>query len=93
LKSFDSLKNKSLKKSNIKKIEDDSTKQYTISGEKNNIKIEPNEEVKVQDLIRGEVVINSSVIDDKVLFKSSDELPTYHLANVVDDYLDRKSVV
>ena len=51
------------------------------------IKIEPNEEVKVQDLIRGEVVINSSVIDDKVLFKSSDELPTYHLANVVDDYL------
>lgn len=51
------------------------------------IKIEPNEEVKVQDLIRGEVVINSSVIDDKVLFKSSDELPTYHMANVVDDYL------
>jgi len=51
------------------------------------IKIEPNEEVKVQDLIRGEVVINSSVIDDKVLFKSADELPTYHLANVVDDYL------
>lgn len=51
------------------------------------IKIEPGEDVKVQDLIRGEVIINSSVIDDKVLFKSSDELPTYHLANVVDDYL------
>lgn len=51
------------------------------------IKIEPNEEVKVQDLIRGEVIINSSVIDDKVLYKSSDELPTYHMANVVDDYL------
>lgn len=51
------------------------------------IKIEPNEEIKVQDLIRGEVVVNSSVIDDKVLFKSSDELPTYHMANVVDDYL------
>ncbi len=51
------------------------------------IKIEPNEDVKVQDLIRGEVIINSSVIDDKVLFKSSDELPTYHMANVVDDYL------
>ncbi|MDP4240827.1 MAG: glutamate--tRNA ligase [Bacteroidota bacterium] len=51
------------------------------------IKIEPNEEIKVQDLIRGEVIINSSVLDDKVLFKSSDELPTYHLANVVDDYL------
>lgn len=51
------------------------------------IKIEPDREIKVQDLIRGEVVINSSVIDDKVLFKSADELPTYHMANVVDDYL------
>jgi len=51
------------------------------------IKIEPNEEIKVQDLIRGEVIINSSVLDDKVLFKSVDGLPTYHLANVVDDYL------
>ncbi|MBN2765253.1 MAG: glutamate--tRNA ligase [Paludibacteraceae bacterium] len=51
------------------------------------IKIEPNRDIKVQDLIRGEVIINSSVIDDKVLFKSSDELPTYHMANVVDDYL------
>ena len=51
------------------------------------IKIEPNEEIKVQDLIRGEVVANSSVLDDKVLYKSSDKLPTYHLANVVDDYL------
>ncbi|HOO19145.1 MAG TPA: glutamate--tRNA ligase [Paludibacteraceae bacterium] len=51
------------------------------------IKIEPNEEITVNDLIRGEVTINSSVIDDKVIFKSVDELPTYHLANVVDDYL------
>lgn len=51
------------------------------------IKIEPNEEVKVHDIIRGEVIVNSSVLDDKVLFKSADELPTYHLANVVDDYL------
>ena len=51
------------------------------------IKIEPEKEIKVQDLIRGEVTFNSSIIDDKVLFKSSDELPTYHLANVVDDYL------
>jgi len=41
----------------------------------------------VNDFIRGEVTINSSVIDDKVIFKSVDELPTYHLANVVDDYL------
>lgn len=51
------------------------------------IKIEPGEEITVNDLIRGEVTINSSVIDDKVIFKSVDELPTYHLANVVDDYL------
>jgi glutamyl-tRNA synthetase len=51
------------------------------------IKVAANDEIKVQDLIRGEVVFNSSVIDDKVLFKSADELPTYHLANVVDDYL------
>lgn len=51
------------------------------------IKIEPNVEVTVNDLIRGEVIINSSVLDDKVLYKSVDELPTYHLANVVDDYL------
>lgn len=51
------------------------------------IKIEPGEEVVVNDLIRGEVRINSSIIDDKVLYKSSDNLPTYHLANIVDDHL------
>lgn len=50
-------------------------------------KIEPNEDVYVNDLIRGKVVINSSVLDDKVLYKSADELPTYHLANIVDDHL------
>ena len=51
------------------------------------IKIEPDEDVVVNDLIRGEVVFNSSILDDKVLYKSADHLPTYHLANVVDDYL------
>ena len=50
-------------------------------------KIEPNEDVHVHDIIRGEVVINSSILDDKVLYKSADELPTYHLANIVDDHL------
>jgi glutamyl-tRNA synthetase len=50
-------------------------------------KVEPNEDVEVNDLIRGKVVINSSVLDDKVLYKSADELPTYHLANIVDDHL------
>ncbi len=51
------------------------------------VKIEPNEDVHVNDLIRGEVVINSSILDDKVLYKSADQLPTYHLANIVDDHL------
>lgn len=50
-------------------------------------KIEPDREVKVNDLIRGEVTVNSSILDDKVLYKSADDLPTYHLANIVDDHL------
>ncbi|WP_419032011.1 glutamate--tRNA ligase, partial [Dysgonomonas gadei] len=50
-------------------------------------KIEANQEVLVNDIIRGEVKYNSSVLDDKVLFKSADNLPTYHLANIVDDHL------
>jgi glutamyl-tRNA synthetase len=51
------------------------------------IKVVPGEDILVNDMIRGEVVINSSVLDDKVIYKSADELPTYHLANVVDDRL------
>lgn len=50
-------------------------------------KIEPGRDVRVDDLVRGEVVINSSILDDKVLYKSADDLPTYHLANIVDDHL------
>lgn len=49
--------------------------------------VEPNVDVEVNDLIRGRVVINSSILDDKVLYKSADDLPTYHLANIVDDHL------
>jgi glutamyl-tRNA synthetase len=49
--------------------------------------IEPGRDVIVDDIIRGEVRINSSILDDKVLYKSADELPTYHLANIVDDHL------
>ena len=45
-------------------------------------KVEPGEEVHVHDLIRGDVVIKSDILDDKVLYKSADELPTYHLANI-----------
>lgn len=49
--------------------------------------IEPNQDITLQDLIRGTVTINSSILDDKVLYKSADDLPTYHLANIVDDHL------
>ena len=50
-------------------------------------KIEPGQDVHVRDIIRGDVVVNSTVLDDKVLYKSADQLPTYHLANIVDDHL------
>lgn len=50
------------------------------------VKIPRNEEVKFKDIIRGWVVVHSANLDDKVLFKS-DGMPTYHMANVVDDYL------
>lgn len=50
-------------------------------------RIEPDRDVVVNDLIRGEVTIKSNILDDKVLYKSADDLPTYHLANIVDDHL------
>lgn len=50
-------------------------------------KIEPGRDVLVNDLVRGPVTIKSDILDDKVLYKSSDDLPTYHLANIVDDHL------
>ncbi len=50
-------------------------------------KVEPGRDVVVDDLIRGKVVIKSDILDDKVLYKSADDLPTYHLANIVDDHL------
>ena len=56
------------------------------------LKVPVNQEIRLTDLIRGEVVVNSSQIDDKVLMKS-DGMPTYHLANVVDDYLMKISHV
>ena len=57
-------------------------KQYVVR-----FKIEPGREVHVNDMIRGDVCIKSDILDDKVLYKSADELPTYHLANIVDDHL------
>jgi len=65
----------------VKKLIDDG-EQYTVR-----FKIEPGQEITVHDLIRGDVTVKSDILDDKVLFKSSDELPTYHLANIVDDHL------
>lgn len=49
-------------------------------------KMPRNQEVRVQDMVRGWVVVNTNQLDDKVLFKS-DGMPTYHLANIVDDHL------
>jgi len=43
--------------------------------------------VKMDDLIRGHIEVNTDTLDDKVLWKMADELPTYHLANIVDDHL------
>ena len=50
-------------------------------------RIDGGREVEVNDMIRGKVVVKSDILDDKVLYKSADELPTYHLANIVDDHL------
>ena len=60
----------------------DAGEQYVVR-----FKVEPGEDVHVDDIIRGDVKINSSILDDKVLYKSADDLPTYHLANIVDDHL------
>lgn len=70
-------------------LSEEEVKRRVESGEQYVVrfKIEPNQNVEVHDLIRGTVVINSSILDDKVLFKSADQLPTYHLANIVDDHL------
>ena len=60
----------------------DDGKQYVVR-----FKIDPGREILVNDMIRGEVRVKSDILDDKVLYKSTDELPTYHLANIVDDHL------
>lgn len=56
-------------------------------------KIDGGRAVEVNDLIRGKVTIKSDILDDKVLYKSADDLPTYHLANIVDDHLMKVSHV
>ena len=71
----------SLAEEEVKRLLDEGC-QYVVR-----FKVAPGEDVHVNDMIRGDVVINSSILDDKVLYKSADELPTYHLANIVDDHL------
>ncbi len=50
-------------------------------------KMPENRTVDMEDMIRGNISVNTATLDDKVLWKRADELPTYHLANVVDDHL------
>lgn len=68
---------------------EDEVRRLVDGGEKYVVRflVEPDRDVEVNDLVRGKVVINSSILDDKVLYKSADDLPTYHLANIVDDHL------
>ena len=68
-----------LPKSEVQKLLEDNTP-YVIR-----MKMPRNQDVKFQDIIRGWVVVNTNNLDDKVLFKS-DGMPTYHLANIVDDH-------
>lgn len=73
----------------------DEVKRLIDAGEKYVVRflIEPGRNVEVNDLIRGKVTIKSDILDDKVLYKSADDLPTYHLANIVDDHLMKVSHV
>lgn len=70
-------------------LSEEETKSKIDSGEPYVIRFKTpeNEVVEMDDIIRGKMKVNSSVLDDKVLYKSSDGLPTYHLANIVDDHL------
>jgi len=75
-------------------LSEDDVKKRMDSGETYviRIKMPRNVEVKLNDIIRGWVVVNTNNMDDKVIFKS-DGMPTYHLANVVDDYMMKISHV
>lgn len=77
-----SLRNSlSLPEDEVKKLLEERT-DWTIR-----FKMPQDRVVKMDDLIRGHVEVNSGTLDDKVLWKRADELPTYHLANIVDDHL------
>lgn len=89
---YDSITRMQMK--NSLTLQKDEVKKKLSAGEPYviRLKVPGNEEIRLNDLIRGEVVVDSSQIDDKVLMKS-DGMPTYHLANVVDDYLMKISHV
>ena len=84
--SYNAITRQNLK--NSLTLSEDEVKKRIDAGEHYviRVKIPRNEEVRLNDLIRGWVVVHTSQLDDKVLYKS-DGMPTYHLANVVDDYL------
>ena len=67
----------------------DEVKQRMADGQQYVVRflVQPGLRITVDDMIRGEVNVMSDILDDKVLYKSADELPTYHLANIVDDHL------
>lgn len=67
---------------------EEEVQQKLEAGEKHVIRFKPprDEQLHMKDLVRGKIKIDTNVVDDKVLFKS-DGLPTYHLANIVDDHL------
>ena len=71
------------------KLSADEVKQRIARGDQwvVRFKMPENENVEMDDIIRGHITINTSTLDDKVLYKSADQLPTYHLANIVDDHL------
>ena len=89
---YNSITRKNMK--NSLSLSDDEVNNRIESGEPYVIRIKTprNEEVKLNDIVRGWVVVSTNNMDDKVLFKS-DGMPTYHLANVVDDYLMKISHV
>ena len=83
-----------LQMSNSLTLSENEVNQKLSSGESFviRLKVPPGEKISLNDLIRGDVTVDSTEIDDKVLMKS-DGMPTYHLANVVDDYLMKISHV
>ena len=85
----DNLRNSlAMKPSDVKALLEEGV-QYTVR-----YKVPADREpIRVKDIIRGEVVFDTSLLDDKVIWKSKDGLPTYHLANVIDDHLMKISHV